>query len=68
MTFFSHIYYVKDLNLKLKTSKSLIKSKKNPNRYINIGKYSNLNIERKICDYIAGMTDRYAINLYNKIK
>jgi dGTP triphosphohydrolase len=25
-------------------------------------------LERIICDYIAGMTDRYAINLYKKIK
>ena len=26
------------------------------------------NIERAVCDFIAGMTDRYAINLYKKIK
>tara|TARA_B100000963_G_scaffold245229_1_gene214693 strand:- start:6879 stop:8018 length:1140 start_codon:yes stop_codon:yes gene_type:complete len=44
------------------------KIKKNPKQYINIRKYSNLNTERIICDYIAGMTDRYAINLYNQIK
>ena len=25
-------------------------------------------IERSICDFIAGMTDRYAINLYKSIK
>lgn len=25
------------------------------------------NIERIVCDYIAGMTDRYAINLYNEL-
>ncbi|HHY14409.1 MAG TPA: deoxyguanosinetriphosphate triphosphohydrolase [Thermoanaerobacterales bacterium] len=24
-------------------------------------------LERKVCDYIAGMTDRYAINIYNEI-
>ena len=42
--------------------------KKNPKKYINIKKYGNSNIERIICDYIAGMTDRYAINLYNQIK
>jgi dGTPase len=41
--------------------------KKNPKKYINIKKYSNSNIERIICDYIAGMTDRYAINLYNQL-
>jgi len=23
--------------------------------------------ERDVCDFIAGMTDRYALNLYNKI-
>ena len=26
------------------------------------------NIKRTICDFIAGMTDRYAINLYKNIK
>ena len=31
-------------------------------------KSNNADIERSICDFIAGMTDRYAINLYNKIK
>jgi len=25
-------------------------------------------MERSISDYIAGMTDRYAINLYNSLK
>ena len=34
----------------------------------NIKKYNNSNTERIICDYIAGMTDRYAINLYNQVK
>ena len=42
--------------------------KKNPKKYIDVGKYNNSNIERSICDFIAGMTDRYAINLYNKLK
>ena len=42
--------------------------KKNPKKYINIKKYENSSLERIICDYIAGMTDRYAINLYKKIK
>ena len=42
--------------------------KKNPKIYINVSKYDKSNIARSICDYIAGMTDRYAINLYNKIK
>ncbi len=49
-------------------TKLFLQIKKNPGKYINIKKYNNLNTERIICDYIAGMTDRYAINLYNQIK
>jgi dGTPase len=49
-------------------TKLFVKIKSNPKKYINIKKYSNSNPERIICDYIAGMTDRYAINLYNEIK
>ena len=38
----------------------------NPKEYIN---KQNLNKkERAISDFIAGMTDRYAINIHNKIK
>ena len=48
-------------------SKLFLQIKKNPKKYINMKKYSNSNIERIICDYIAGMTDRYAINLYKQI-
>ena len=48
-------------------TKLFLQIKKNPKKYINIKKYSNSNIDRIICDYIAGMTDRYAINLYNKL-
>ncbi len=48
--------------------KLFLKIKKNPKKFINVKKYNNSNIERIICDFIAGMTDRYAINLYKKIK
>jgi dGTPase len=41
--------------------------KKNPQKYINIKKYSNSNIERIICDYIAGMTDRFAQQEHNRL-
>ncbi len=41
---------------------------KNPVIYINVSKYDKSNIARSICDFIAGMTDRYAINLYKRIK
>ncbi len=44
------------------------KIKKNPKKYISMHKIKKSNIERAICDFIAGMTDRFAINLYNKSK
>jgi dGTPase len=45
-----------------------LKIKKNPSKFINKTNYKNSNLERNICDFIAGMTDRYAINLYNSLK
>jgi dGTPase len=67
------MYFHKSVNTKTNYGRNIIKSlffkiKKSPKKYININKYKNSNLERIICDYIAGMTDRYAINLYNKIK
>ena len=67
------MYFHKTVNKKTNYGKKIIKRlffqiQKNPKKYININKYNNSNLERIICDYIAGMTDRYAINLYNKIK
>ena len=59
--------YITNYGKKVLT-KLFFKIKKNPEKYIKIEKYSNSNIERIICDYIAGMTDRYAINLYNQLK
>ena len=41
---------------------------KNPNRFINNSLSGNDITHRDVADFIAGMTDRYAINLYNKIK
>ena len=41
---------------------------KNPKKYINKDLFSNESKERVVADFIAGMTDRYAINLYKKIK
>ena len=67
------MYYHKDVRKNTNNGKMIIKKlfltiKKKPKKYLNVGKYNNSNIERSICDFIAGMTDRYAINLYNKIK
>ncbi len=67
------MYYHKKVRINTNEGKKIIKKlflsiKKKPERYINVSKYDKSNIARSICDYIAGMTDRYAINLYNKIK
>ena len=45
------------------------KIRKNPNKFIkrNLLKFS-ISKERAVCDFIAGMTDRYAINLFNLLK
>ena len=66
------MYYHPKVNSKTNLGRKIIKSlftkiRKNPKKFINIGKYNSKNLERVICDYIAGMTDRYAINLYKKI-
>ncbi len=67
------MYYHKNVKKNTKDGKKIINKlfftiKKNPQKYINVSKYNFLYIERSICDFIAGMTDRYAINLYNKLK
>ena len=67
------MYFHKNVHIKTNYGRKIIKNlflliKKNPKKYINIIKYKNSSIERVICDYIAGMTDRYAINLYKKTK
>ena len=67
------MYYHKNVKDNTNHGKKVIRKlflsiKKKPNSYINVSKYDKSNIARSICDFIAGMTDRYAINLYNKIK
>ena len=67
------MYFHKKVNSKTNYGRKVINKlftsiRQNPKKYIDIRKYNNSNLERIICDYIAGMTDRYAINLYNQIK
>ena len=67
------MYYHKDVIKNTNRGKTIIRKlflsiKKKPDKYINVSKYDKSDIARSICDFIAGMTDRYAINLYNKIK
>ena len=41
---------------------------KNPKKYISEALFKDVQKERVIADFVAGMTDRYAINLHKKIK
>ena len=67
------MYYHKSVLQKTNYGKKIIKGlffkiKKNPKKYLNIKNIKKSDIDRSICDFIAGMTDRFAINLYNKSK
>ena len=44
------------------------KINRKPSKFIKRNALKNQSKERSICDFIAGMTDRYAINLYNSLK
>ena len=66
------MYNNKNVLLKNNKGKKIIKHlfneiSKKPNRFFNKEKL-NQDKFRTISDYIAGMTDRYAINLYKKLK
>ena len=67
------MYLSKNVLKKTNVGKKIIKFlflriKKNPSKFIKKSVKQKNNIERNICDFIAGMTDRYAINLYNSLK
>jgi len=69
----NNMYYHKNIIEKTNFGKKVVKKlflkiKKNPKKFLQIKNVQKANIDRLICDFIAGMTDRYAINLYNKIK
>ena len=68
-----NMYLHKNVINKTNYGKKIIKFlflniRKNPNQYINLKLTKKSNVDRIICDFIAGMTDRFAINLYNKLK
>ena len=67
------MYFHKSVVRKTNFGKKIIKQlfcviKKKPKKYIDVRIIKKTNIDRAICDFIAGMTDRYAINLYNESK
>ena len=43
------------------------KIREKPSKFIKINGLKMFTIERRICDFISGMTDRYAINLYKSL-
>ncbi len=68
-----NMYYHRNVIHKTKYGKKVVKKlffniKKNPKKFLKDYNKKKVNIDRLICDFIAGMTDRYAINLYNRIK
>ena len=67
-----NMYFHKNIKENTDQGKEIIKNlfiniMKNPVNYLNVSNYEKPNIERSVCDFIAGMTDRYAINLYKNI-
>ena len=68
-----NMYYSKSVLKKTNKGKKIIKLlfkkiRQNPKKYIKKENFNNPSIERNVCDFIAGMTDRFAINIFNKIK
>jgi len=68
-----NMYYSKEVLNKTKKGKKIIDKlflniNKNPKKYIKNFNFKKNDKERIVCDFIAGMTDRYAINIYNSIK
>ena len=68
----TRMYNNKSVLVKNNKGKKIIKKlfnkiKNNPKKYLNKNQIQ-FNKHRAVADFISGMTDRYAINLYNKIK
>tara|TARA_B100000700_G_scaffold328030_1_gene444441 strand:+ start:2455 stop:3585 length:1131 start_codon:yes stop_codon:yes gene_type:complete len=68
-----NMYHHKSVLKKTKNGEKVIKSlfkliKRKPFRFIKKNSLKYRLKERSICDFIAGMTDRYAINLYKSLK
>ena len=67
------MYHHKNVIVNTNKGKKIIKDLfsylfKNSNKYIERQQLKYGTKERLIADFIAGMTDRYAINLHKKIK
>jgi dGTPase len=67
------MYYSSQVLKKTNNGKKVIKKlfqtiNKSPKKYLNNENSINKPTQRIVCDFIAGMTDRFAINLYNKLR
>ena len=67
------MYFSKEVFAKTNLGKKIIKFLfdkviKKPNKFFKKNTNNNESLERQVSDFIAGMTDRYAINLYNSLK
>src|SRR6056300_1033210 len=67
------MYFSKEVFAKTNLGKKIIKFlfdkvKKKPNKFFKKNTNNNESLERQVSDFIAGMTDRYAINLYDSLK
>ena len=67
------MYQHKIVLKKTKNGEKIIKSlfnliRRKSLKFIKKSTLKNQSKERSVCDFIAGMTDRYAINLYNSLK
>ena len=67
------MYLNKDIQKKTNQGKKIIKKlflyvNKNPQKFFLTKNLNKKSKNRIVCDFIAGMTDRYAIELYKKIK
>ena len=66
---YNHKKVIKNTNKGKRILNELFKHlSRNPKKYISNELFKNESEERVVADFIAGMTDRYAINLYNNIK
>ena len=68
-----NMYHHQNVLIKTNKGKNIIKFlfkkiKMNPYKFIKKNFFFNSSKERTVCDFIAGMTDRYAINLYKTLK
>ena len=68
-----NMYLSKKVLQKTNNGKKIIKFlflyiKKNPKKFLKKKNSMKNNIERGVSDFIAGMTDRFAINLHNELK